>query len=435
MRHRELTIREQGQFLVPDLTEEQATALIRLGQELRGSGLDPGEMPNEGDQEEPASIIQVIHKPGEKGWRISVSNAVGIVGVDDLQILVEPKIPNPHFEFVSALALDPERLRLADGRMKASSSSTYLGSVWLAFIDALVLTLRADLHHDYVEVEDDPPYVRGRLDVRRVVTNLNRGVMRFPTQFEDLSVDNPVNRILRAACKVVAEECARLVGETPREGQSPQQAAYRRARRRAVEAGYHLAQAGDLRVGDLDAEVPRLATHQVRALHLAKHILEGVGRTFRQGESLANCFLHSTPPIIESGIRRLLADHLGKEMVVSKFSRTSAGLSFNPDLVVSSSVGSSLAIMATGDVKYRIRKEDWPRPVLEQAVVFAEVFGAAQGFFIDFDTSDSPEPAKTAKIDDRHYHRVSWPAGEGVDPEDSARHVVSEVRRILATVG
>lgn len=427
-------ITEQRSCVVEGLTEDEAGALASLGQILRAQSSSQDDTSSDDEESESApSIIQVDRRPGDRGWRVFVRNAVGVIGVGDMQIVVEPKIPLQHFDYLRTLATEPEHLRLAEGRNSTASSESFVASVWIAYLDALAVTLRADLHHDYVPVEDDPPFIRGRLDVRRTSMNLARGTLRFPTVYEDLSVDNPVNRVLRAACNHTAEVSGRILGGKPREQQSPQTEVYRKIQKRATEASYHLAQAGDLRPGDLETDVPRLAVHQERALHLAREMLTAVGRTLRVGDCAVSCFLYPTPPVAESGICRLLNDSLDG-VTVSKRSRGAAGLNFTPDLVVLPS-GHSGPVVATGDVKYRRRSEDWPRPVLEQAVVFAEVFGAGTGFFVDFDVVDPSRPSCTTTIDGRSYHRISWPATENVTPEDAAIHVVSEVRRLVTHHG
>lgn|GEM_PF-2022950 len=430
------TITEQRSCVVASLSEGEAGALAKLGQTLRAkaAGYEDTDVSDGEEVDGGPTVIQVDRKPGDKGWRVFVRNAVGVIGVDDLQIIVEPKIPVPHFDYLRLLSSEPDRLRLAEGGHSVESAESYLASVWIGYLDALAITLRADLHHDYVEVEDDPPYIRGRLDLRRAATNLSRGTLRFPTVYEDLSVDNPVNRILRAACIHVSALSGRIVGGANRDQDSPQAEIYLKILKRANEASYHLAQASDLRPGDLNSEMPRLALHQHRAVHLAKQILEAVGRTFRVGDNTVSCFLYPTPPIIEGGLRNLLDNSL-QDVTVTKESRSAAGLTFNPDLVVRSATGTNLGVIATGDVKYRLRSEDWPRPTLEQAVVFSEVFGATQGFFVDFDVVNPSRSSRSELIDGRLYHRISWPATEDMPPNMAADHVVDEIRNLLAGVG
>ena len=432
-----LYIPEQQSTPVPGLTETGAMALEQLGRDLRGANRVWGQADDEadGDFEDDSTsrgVIKVSRLPGESEWRVTVNNAVGVIGVDGLQLIVRPKIPLHHFDYLVACSIDPVSLRLGSGERGLEEGGGFLASVWIAYLDALNVTLRADLHHDYREVNDDPPYIRGRMDVRRTTINLSRGKLAFPTTFDDLSVDNPINRILKAAASFVATESTNIFLGFVDDEKFRQRVIYRLIADRANEALYRLMQAGDLRETDLDVEVPRLAVHQKAALDLAKHILSGVGRSLVVGNSKVSTFLYPTPQIAESAIRNLLNMHLGFGVAVGKTSRMAAKLRFNPDLVVSIISDKSPGIFATGDVKYRIRKEDWPRDVLQQAVVFADVFGAAQGFFIDFDLGTNHLESRSETIDKKLFHRLSWPAGPDDIPEVSAQYVVNECRKLLA---
>jgi len=301
--------------------------------------------------------------------------------------------------------------------------------IWL--LDAVLITLRADLHHDYAEVFDDPPYIRGSLDIRRTSLNIARGKMSFPAMFEELSADNPVNRVLRAACLRVTNEASKFLSGDSKADVSPQAKRLREIAKWAQESTYQLSQASDLQPGDLEIGISRLAVHQERALRLAKQILLSIGRTIQIGPDRASCFLNPTPPIVEAGIRNLLNQRIGKGIEVRKFSKSAAGLRFNPDLIFTDRNGKKFEIEATGDVKYKLRREDWPRDVLEQAVVFAEVFSARQGFFIDFVVNESNARKKSENIQGRNYHRLSWAAHPAISPEDACNLLISQCKLLL----
>jgi len=424
-------VTEQSACLIPQLDLADAKCLEALGRELRGidrpgGGSDGDESP----EEDRRSSLKVTRSPNDDGWSLTVRNSIGVIGVGDLQIMVQPKIAEDHFVHLVALALEPDRVRLGKGTFLLDQRESYLPSVWQAFLDALTATLRSDLHHEYDEQWDAPPYIRGRLDVPRSALNLGRGRLAFPSTFEELSVDNPVNRILRAACLAVSNGAARVLGPLSADT-SPFATRYRAIHDLAVECFWRLGEAGDLRPADLEAVEPRLAVHQERALTLGRHVLGGIGRRIKVGDRIASCFLQATPPIVEAGIRNLLNIQLGSGVSVSKESRQKAEQSFIPDLVVTIDGIDEMQPKATGDVKYRIRKETWPRSVLEQAVTFAEVLQADQSFFVDFATADSDGETKSIKINERKYHRVSWPARDDVTPHAAAQHVLNECRRLL----
>jgi hypothetical protein len=428
-----ISIVEQKSTLILDLSDNEAKCLKQLGQDLRGTDLWWGQVREEAIGEEPnsskASVIKVGREPEDLGWRIQVGNAVGVIGVGDLQINVLPKIGENHFNYIAGMAINPSRLRFGQDNWGVAQDSAFLPAVWNAFIESLTTTLRADLHHEYVETSDDPPYVRGRLDIRRVVINLARGQMNFPAKFDELSSDNSVNRVLRAAAEYVSRAASSFVS---RNGELDR-GVYEALSARAAESAYQLLEAGPLRTGDLDAELPRLAVHQLRAVNLARHVLSGIGRSLQVGDTKVTCFLQPTPDLIEDGVRALLDAKLGEGISVKKKRRAAARLDFNPDLVIEVDNEPSDEPNATGDVKYRIRKEDWPRDVLLQAMGFAQVFTSSKGFFIDFSDAGEVCETKSEKIRDVTYHHITWPTGFDVNPSESENHLITELRRVVFT--
>jgi len=422
---------ENRSTVVSEISNDEAGALQALGKELRGTELSwSGEDETDGNSDETgtgeASIIKVSRQPSDRGWRIQVRNAVGVIGVDDLQINVLPKIGQKHFNHVASKAVDPSNLRFGREEFRLKADQTFLPAVWGAYLDALEVSLRADLHHDYQEYSDDPSYIRGRLDVRRISLNFSRGILRFPSTFEELTIDNPVNRILRAAAESIgaaAELTAPMASGAPRD-------AYLELARRSREVVYRIGDVGRLLPHDLDSPVPRLAAHQSRALELARHILSGVGRSLVVGDVAVTCFLQPTPSLMEDGIREILSARMGAGVSVAKRRRSAAKLEFNPDLVVEVASDDVGQPRATGDVKYRLRKNDWQRDVLQQAVTFAQVFTAKKAFFIDF--SDEPHTVtKSEVIREVEYHHVTWPCLATTEPETAEDYVVSELQRVL----
>ncbi len=437
MQNREIVqITEQTPCEVPGLSESEAVALEVLGRDLRGlnrtwSAATSNSEMDESSISDQRSVIRATRRPGESHWRVFVNNAVGVIGIDDLQILVRPKIPMNHFDYLVSWSIDPSWTRLGEGKFHAEEGTGFLPSMWISFLDALAVTLKADLHRDYVEVKEDPPYVRGRLDLRRTYVNLGRGRIAFPSVFDELSVDNSINRTLRAAASYINKEATRIYESLATDEKLRQRVIYRLIADRAREAQYQLSEAGELSSGDLEVDISRLAVHQQRAFELGKHVLSGIGRTIEIGDKSVSCYLYPTPPIIESGIRNLLNSELGADYCVTKQSRRAAKLRFNPDLVLEPRKKNGAEIFATGDVKYRLRKEDWPREVLEQAIVFAEVFRATQGFFIDFSNSEVIPSSVSEAINSRLFHRFSWPSHSDLSPELSAQFLLNECRRVL----
>jgi 5-methylcytosine-specific restriction endonuclease McrBC regulatory subunit McrC len=417
---------EQEETIIESLTNEEAIALIKLGNDLSCSspawggvytGVESGLTSQQAN-----SVISVDRHPLDIGWRIRVNNAVGVIGVNDLQINILPKIGIRHFDYIAGFAVEPSNLRFGSDRWFVSKDETFLPSVWVRFVQALVMYLRADLHRDYEEIVGAQTYIRGKLDIRAVALNVLSGRMTFPATYEELSRDNAVNRVLRAAAEFVSNAVFRAAENS---------LSVNKLSKLVTESVYQLAEAGMVLPTDFEVEISRLADHQKRAFTLAIEVLSGVGRKTTIGEDEVNCFLHPTPNVIEDGIRQILDENLGSAVSVSKKRRAVSSLYFNPDLVVELDSQIGISTEATGDVKYRIRKQDWPREVLLQSMGFAQVFSAKSSFFIDFGLHSEKCETRTANIRDVTYHHITWPYGETVDPIASAKHIVSELYRAL----
>ncbi|MDE0037562.1 MAG: restriction endonuclease [Gammaproteobacteria bacterium] len=67
------------------------------------------------------------------------------------------------------------------------------------FADGLLASAKRGLPHRYRQREEDLPLLRGKLDIRRQLLQHAARAERLACVFEELSVDTPLNRVLRAA--------------------------------------------------------------------------------------------------------------------------------------------------------------------------------------------------------------------------------------------
>ena len=67
------------------------------------------------------------------------------------------------------------------------------------FADRLLEAVRRGIPHRYRFVEEDLPFLRGKLDVSRQLTRNTVRADRLACRFDELSVDTPLNRVLKAA--------------------------------------------------------------------------------------------------------------------------------------------------------------------------------------------------------------------------------------------
>src|ERR1017187_8026439 len=91
--HKPQTLVESTPSVV-SMTVQQASALNDLGKTLASKKPWWGEDEETGQTAE-KSIIRCVPE-ADGAWEVTVANAVGVIAVDGLELLIEPKIPLTH---------------------------------------------------------------------------------------------------------------------------------------------------------------------------------------------------------------------------------------------------------------------------------------------------------------------------------------------------
>ena len=141
---------------------------------------------------------------------LQAGQVVGVLAVPGASVEILPKIGDDEDRAVRvALA---RMLAVAWGLPVADSEPALLATQRMdllevlvrLFADRLLAAVRRGLPHRYRLKEEDLPLLRGKLDVRR---HLSRHVVRadrLACRFDELSVDTPFNRVLKAAVRRLA---------------------------------------------------------------------------------------------------------------------------------------------------------------------------------------------------------------------------------------
>ena len=393
----------ESQSAVLTLTDDEAKALIRSGRRLASDSSWWGATDDEeGPERRQRSVIRCERDSGDR-WRVRVSDAVGLVAVGDLLIEVQPKIPQAHLLYL--MEKGGHIPRLGEDRARAGDDRSLWDLVARWFLTEVERVLRRDLMRAYENHCDELKLIRGRVDPARTARSFYTGRIEFACEYDEFTIDNPLNRTLRAA--------ARAVGGSPLLPWSE--------RTRALGALARMEDVGPLRSGDTRAFVGRTTAHYQNAIALAHHILRGQGRLLEAGENVAWTFLLRTPEPVEDGIRKILSDRLGHPWTVEKRGRQAVGskMTFNPDLVFSGG-------LATGDVKYSVTSKDWRRSDLYQAIAFATIYETNEAAIIGFTLSGgvAPPPIDVGQMTIRH---IDWAAGSAVPPDQAAAKLTDDI--------
>ena len=153
----------------------------------------------------PQPVLSRTARPGLRAGQV-----VGVMTVPGASIEILPKVGGEQhgagrhaLTRMLAVALD---LPIVDSSpaLMATKSGDLLEVLVRVFADSLLAAARRGLPHRYRQLEDDLPLLRGKLDVRRQITRHALRSDRLACAFDELSVDTPLNRVLRGAVRRLA---------------------------------------------------------------------------------------------------------------------------------------------------------------------------------------------------------------------------------------
>lgn len=248
--------------------------------------------------------LTVIHAD-EPGWySITAQNMVGTLVVDDLRVLIRPKIRPENLFLLLEVGLPPDAWR--QEAFDYGESADLLPSVVAFFARTLETTLARGVLRSYRPKEDRLVALRGRIDM---TAQFRQAGIRLPVacRYDEYTPDIAENRYLKAA--------TRLALRAPRVAPGD--------RRRLLQQVVALEDVIDDRVDpdDLDRmPLTRLNAHYEPALRLARLLLENLTLTDRHGDRSASSFLVDMNRLFEDFVtQRLRRELRGRLDVLSQF--------------------------------------------------------------------------------------------------------------------
>lgn len=405
---------EESARRIVDLTEEQSAALKSIGKELASKKVfymsldDNNEDSANGDSSfESPSVIR-CQPVGSGRYEIRFLNVIGAISLQNLTFHVFPKIPLNHFTHLAKYAFEESRIRYSPISIDSLEAFWEVLASWC--VSAIEEIHRKGLISDYQSISDDLPIIRGRVDPYRTSSRYMRGIVNASCTFDELSIDNPYNRTLKAALAAIS---------TTKSIQNHE------LKSRAFRLEQHLSMVGQATHQDLKVKVDRRSQYYANALELSNRFLSGNGVDIRTGIEHGMTFLIPTPGIVESAVRNILSKQLFP-MTVRKQKlviETNPYYSINPDLVFSNGA-------ITGDVKYKIVDKDWVRNDVAQATMFATGFEANAALIVSFSKSPDVNDLEM-RMGRTPVHRIAWNASSLITPEVAEEEFISRVRAFL----
>jgi len=388
-----------------DISDLEATELERLGKLLVGKdGSRRDEEESDGDKEK--SVIRCRKNPAGE-YFVSISDRIGAIKLPNRTLVVEPKIPMKHFVHIAKHSIESPRVANEDLTLSQDNSFLNVISHWL--VNSLNEVVEKGLLMDYKERNDELMLVRGKVNVQKTTRNFLSGKVKVDCNFEEFDIDNPLNRLLRAAAR-------RVAGSTQIKDPDLKKEAARLVR--------HLDGVGNLERNDFRASIERRSRHYRDAIDLAKRVLSGIGTSIDIGSRYAQTFLIPTSDLIEAGLRKILHKEIysvspkgGSLLIQGDRVHT-----VKPDLLID---GGKI----TGDVKYKIGKDDWDSDDLGQATKFAAGYESNKALIITFAAPERPLSDWSLRFPKLEVRRLIW--NTNTDPQKEQKRLIDEVKKLI----
>jgi 5-methylcytosine-specific restriction enzyme subunit McrC len=398
---------QESQSTILDISDSEAAELERLGRLLAGKSAywgDDGE--SDETKEVEKSIIRCRKNPSGQ-YFVKVDNAIGAIKLFDRTLTVYPKIPMDHFVHIAKYSTGMPRVSNEKFALEVDDSFWEVIAHW--FVNEMRGVVEKGLLMDYKERNDELRFVRGKVNLLRTTHNFLVGKMAVDCNFEEFDIDNPLNRLLRAAARRISGSS--LIGDPD-------------LKKEAARLARHLDGVGNLEQNDFTANTERRSQHYKAAIDLAKRVLGNTGTSINMGSKNAQTFLIPTYDLIEKGIRNILHEKintvspLGASLVVEG----DFYFTVNPDLLIDKG-------RVTGDVKYKIADDKWNRADLGQATLFATAYKAKKAMIVTFADPEKPLSNQILRFPDLEIYRFIW--NTNTQPQEQQDQLIFELRKLV----
>ncbi|MWA14819.1 McrC family protein [Streptomyces sp. BA2] len=139
--------------------------------------------------------------PDRNGWRLKVDGTVGVLVLDRVRLVAEPKFAIPGEQLMSWLAYALGTPVPVTSRRWTTGPEGYADLVAAALLEQCEKLLREGLRRDYVRRQSLEPVLRGRLDVAAQATRRYGQLDQLHVRTFDREADIWDNRVLGSALK------------------------------------------------------------------------------------------------------------------------------------------------------------------------------------------------------------------------------------------
>jgi 5-methylcytosine-specific restriction enzyme subunit McrC len=160
--------------------------------------------------------------------KIYTYSFVGVIQIGKKRIEILPKLFNPEINVAINTLSEAEREKLTKtARKNLFSLLSFAGLIpyykteisqygkekdFFEFLIALFLTdletvIGPHFHHEYISQSDDLTHIKGKLNFQQQAVKLPSQLHTFSCTFDEFSIDNPLNRLIKATLQKIQELC------------------------------------------------------------------------------------------------------------------------------------------------------------------------------------------------------------------------------------
>jgi 5-methylcytosine-specific restriction enzyme subunit McrC len=144
----------------------------------------------------PSLVIQPVKGCGAT-YTLTPDSTIGAVFLDELAVVIEPKIPIHRVLFLLSYSLDPKNWRQSS--FEFGTSDSLVEAVVLAFASQLEKALHRGMLQGYRSADDSLATIRGHIRFAEQIRRRNGSAPPVEVTFDDFTEDILENRLLKAA--------------------------------------------------------------------------------------------------------------------------------------------------------------------------------------------------------------------------------------------
>ncbi len=315
-----------------------------------------------------SGVVQVglTDRPG--WWEVAAPTQIGVVTVDGLQVVIQPKLDINRLVFLMGYARRPDFWR--DDRVRLDAAADLPEALADAFVRLATRALDQGLLKGYQTVQETLPVLRGRIrEAEQLRRRWGRSIP-LEVRYDEFAVDIAENRLLLAAVE-------RLL-RTPRVGVR-HRAGLQRLRLLLADVS------APVRGGVRPTWTPsRLNARYAPALELAELVLDGRSFEQRVGDLVVSGYLFNMATIFEDfvtvALREALKPYGGRSRLqYATHLDEDASVPVRPDFVWLEQGRPQIVV----DAKYKAEKPSgFPQADLYQMLAYCTVLGLPVGHLV-----------------------------------------------------